>query len=164
MSKTKSNQTKKPVAPEKATGKAVKPVKRTPNGRTLKTKDEYLPQEKGKVKELKNKRWVAVIDSNQKNELAVVRLTDEEQKNTTELPTYKKGNKRKTHFKHFVETEDNEGKPIKATKNGKFQENSPAYDLSARELVKIKDKVLNHTKQSSENRKKIEKLHKKDKK
>ncbi|MBQ8686109.1 MAG: hypothetical protein IJ514_08060 [Clostridia bacterium] len=32
------------------------------------------------------------------------------------------------------------------------------------ELAKVKDKVLNHTKQSSENRKKIENLHKKDKK
>ncbi len=174
---------KKPVAGKRATGKnkttgtgktatgkksgsgrATQPAKRTPNGRMLKTKDEYLPKEKGKVKELKDKRWVAVIDSNQKNELAVVRLTDEEQKNTTALPTYKKGNKRDTYFKHFVETEDNEGNPIVATKNGKFQENPAKYDLSKRELEKVKDKVLNHTKQSSKNRENIENLHKNNKK
>lgn len=140
------------------------PIKRTPNGRTLKTKDEYLPQEKSKVEELKEKRWVAVIDSNQKNELAVVRLTDEKQENTTALPTYKKGNKRDTYFKHFVEIEDNEGNAIKATPQGKFQENPPDLDLTAREIADIKEKVLNHTKQTSKNRENIEKLHKNDKK
>ena len=120
-----------------------------------------MPQKDGQVKELKDKRWVAVIDSNEKNELAVVRLTDEQQENTTALPTYKKGNGRDTYFKHFVEIEDNEGNRIKATKNGKFQENTDDYDLSEREVKKVKDKVLNHTKQSSKNRDNIEKLHKK---
>ncbi len=134
--------------------------KKVPNGRTLKTKDEYLPQEKGKVKELKDRRWVAVIDSNKENELAVVRLTDEQQKNTTYLPTYKKGNRRKTYFKHFVEIEDNAGNAIIATDSGKFQENPPKYDLSTRELEKIRDKVLNHTKQSSKNRENIDNLKK----
>ena len=184
MSKTskKQNNAKKPVAGKTATGtkkpvragksatgankgsgRATQPAKRTPNGRTLKTKDEYLPQEKGKVKELKDKRWVAVIDSNKKNELAVVRLTDEEQKNTTALPTYKKGNNRDTYFKHFVETEDNEGNPIKATKNGKFQENPAKYDLSAEEVSKIRSKVYRHSKQATSNQDKINKLKEDDK-
>lgn len=139
------------------------PIKRTPNGRTLRTKDEYLPQDPSKVEELKQKRWVAVIDSNQKNELAVVRLTDEQQENTTALPTYKKGNKRDTYFKHFVEIKDNEGNPIKATKKGKFQENSPDLDLTAEEVSKIKSKVYRHSKQATSNRDKIKELKKDDK-
>lgn len=68
---------------------------------------------KGNSTKPKNKRIVAVIDSNSADELAVVRLTTQKQANTTELPTYKKGNKKETRFKHFVEITDNEGKPIK---------------------------------------------------
>ena len=139
--KTKAK--KKPAAKVKKPAAGKKNQKTlTPIGRTLKTKDEFLPQKKSKVKELKNKRWVAVIETNKKNELAVVRLTDENQKNTTLLPDYKKGNQKPTYFKHFVETKDNEGKPIKVSKTGKFQENPAKYDLSQDEVGKIRSKVL----------------------
>ena len=157
-----SKNNKKPVAKKPATGKK-KTVKRTPKGRTLKTKDKYLPQTKGKVKELKEKRWVVVIDSNERNELAIVRLTDEKQENTTVLPTYKKGNNRTTYFKHFVEITDNEGKPITVTKQGKFQENPSTYDLTRKEMSVVREKVLKHTKQASENQKKVEVLRNQDK-
>lgn len=131
-----------------------KPAGKTPLGRTLKTKDEYLPHDKSKVRQLKDKRWVVVIDKNTDEELAIVRLTDENQPNTTPLPTYKKGNKRDTYFKHFVETEDNEGNAIRVD-GKKFLENAAQYDLSKKELKFLRDKVLNHTKQSQENRNKI---------
>lgn len=43
-----------------------------PIGRTLKTKDEYLPYDPKKVQKLKQKRWVAVIDKNTNEDLAIV--------------------------------------------------------------------------------------------
>lgn len=89
--------------PRKAAVKNIsKKTKSVPIGRTLKTKDKYLPYDPKKVRELKDKRWVVVIDKNTNEELAVVRLTDERQPNTTHLPTYKKGNRKDTYFKHFV--------------------------------------------------------------
>lgn len=167
----KNNQTKKPRAnaannkrtkaakPEPAASKAgqfapQKKSKVTPPGRTLKTKDEYLPHDDSKVKQLKDRRWVVVIDKNTDEELAIVRLTDEKQANTTLLPTYKKGNKRDTYFKHFVEVEDNEGNAIRVD-GKKFLENAAEYDLSRKELKFLRDKVLNHSKQSQSNRNKI---------
>ncbi len=128
-----------------------------PIGRTIKTKDEYLPYDPKKVQELKQKRWIAVIDKNMNEELAIVRLTDERQPNTTPLPTYKKGNKRDTYFKHFVETEDSDGNAIRVD-GKKFIENLAKYDLSAKDVSVIREKVLKHTRQSQENRQKIEQL------
>ena len=134
--------------------------KRYPNGRTLKTKDKYLPIEKGKKSDnKKDERWVAVIDSNRKDELAVVRLTRQKQKNTTDLPTYKKGNRANSRFKHFVEIFDNDGNPIKVD-GKKFTENPKHLDLNAGELATVKNKVLEHCMQSSENKKKIADLKK----
>ena len=131
--------------------------KTVPIGRTVKTKDEYLPSKKSKVKELKQRRWVAVIDKNTNEELAVVRLTDENQQNTTLLKGYKKGNKKDTYFKHFVEVEDDQGNPIKVD-GVKFVENDKKYDLTSKQVKKIKEKVLYKVKQSSENKIKIASL------
>lgn len=137
---------------------SAKPVsQKTPIGRTIKTKDEYLPYDPKKVIELKDKRWIAVIDKNDFEELAVVRLTDEDQPNTSPLPTYKKGNKGDTYFKHFIEIEDNVGNPIKVD-NQRFIENHKKYDLRAEEIKEIQNKVLHRVKQSDANRKKIAKL------
>ena len=112
---------------------------------------------KGNSTKPKNKRIVAVIDSNSADELAVVRLTTQKQANTTELPTYKKGNKKETRFKHFVEITDNEGKPIKID-GIKFIENGKEYDLSVSELRRVSEHVLKHTAQAEENKMKIAKL------
>ena len=86
---------------------------RVPIGRTLKTQDKYLPSDRKKVQELKDRRWVVVIDKNTNEELAVVRLTTEKQPNSSPLPNYRHGNKKETRFKHFVETEDDEGNAIR---------------------------------------------------
>lgn len=132
--------------------------KKTKVGRTVKTKDEYLPIEKGKGKSTpKDKRWIAVIAVNDKGELAVVRLTTEKQSNTTKLKGYKKGNGQTTYFKHFVEIKDNQGKPIRID-GVRFIENPKKYDLNDEQVKQVQDKVLNHSKPSSENRKKISKL------
>ena len=162
----KSNHKRKSSAPKKAPSSNKPKMRETqkkdliPVGRTLKTKDEFLPQKKSKVKKLKDRRWVAVIETHTKNELAVVRLTDENQKNSTLLPDYKKGNKKPTYFKHFVETQDNEGNPIKASKKGKFQENPAQYDLSEKEVGKIRLKIFARCKQAKTNKEKVEELKK----
>lgn len=146
--------TKKPS--EKTADKNIS--KKVPNGRTIKTKDKYLPiDKKGKSTKPKDKRVVAVIDSNSADELAVVRLTTQIQPNTKPLPTYIKGNKKKTRFKNFVEVTDNEGNAIKLD-GIKFIENGKEYDLSVSELKKIRDTVLKHSPQADENRKKISEL------
>ena len=129
--------------------------KRYPNGRTIKTQDKYLPTDKkGKSTKPKTKRLVAIVDSNRYDELAVVRLTTQNQPNTTELRTYKKGNGKTTYFKHFVEIMDNEGNPIKIDGN-KFIENPRAWDLSADEIEYVRRGVFEGKRQSDDNKKKI---------
>ena len=161
MKKDKKLDTKKPVKKETKASKPEK--KKAPTkvevGNTLLTKDKYLPQKQSKVKQLKEKRWVAVIEKNEKEELGVVKLTTKEQANTTELKGYKTGNKKTTYFGHFVETEDNEGKPIKVD-NVKFKKNDTKYNLTRKQVQIVKDKVLKHSKQASENNRKIKKLKK----
>ena len=148
-----SKQTKTPPKTSTTNNKNVS--KRYPNGRTLKTKDKYLPIDRnGKSTDPKDERWVAVIDSNRKDELAVVRLTTQKQANTTSLPTYKKGNRKESFFKHFVEIEDRSGDPIKVDEK-KFKENPKKNYLTTDEVLFVRDKVLGHVKQSSENNRKI---------
>lgn len=178
---TKTTKTKKPSKPTKETksptkakpkkvkkrkiAKKAKPSpkeenksKRYPDGRTLQTRDKFLPLDKrGKSTSPKDERRVVIIDSNRRDELAVVRLTRQKQINTTSLPTYKKGNGKDSFFKHFVEIEDNERNPIKVD-GIKFKENNPSQDLSRKELEIVKDKVLNHSRQAGENKKNISAL------
>lgn len=95
---------------------------KVPQGRTLSTQDNFLGKSKtGSVK----KRPVVVIEANACNELAVVPLSTTPGKNRTKLPNYQQG---QSYFKHFVEIEDDEGKPIRI--NQKFKENHPNMDVS----------------------------------
>ena len=146
--------------------------KRYPNGRTLETHDKFLPIEKKGKSTILKKRRVVVIDSNRNDELAVVRFTTQNNENSSSLSEenendYKKKKKQKNEaesfFKHFIEIEDNEGKPIKAD-GYKFKENPWAYDLKKWQVNYIKDKNLYHCKQSSENQEKIDILKSRGKK
>jgi hypothetical protein len=138
-----------------AAGRVDKNVsKRYPNGRTLKTSDIHLPHNNETTGDLKENRHVIVIDSNSNDELAVVKLTTQNQPNTSPLPSYKMGNNKKSYYGHFVETKDNDDNAIKVD-GVKFEENLWKYDLNKNEVGQIKDKVLKHTRQSSENKKKI---------
>lgn len=150
---------------KKNTKKSDKNVsKRYPNGRTIKTQDKYLPTDKkGKSTKPKTKRRVVVVDSNRYDELAVVRLTTQNQPNTTELRTYKKGNGKTTYFKHFVEIMDDEGIPIKID-GKKFIENPWAWDLSADEVKTIQNTVYHRVLQSKSNNDKIKRLKSRGKK
>ncbi len=159
--KTVSPKKEKKPAPKQGKPTTSQKKKTTPIGRTVRTKDKFLPYDEKKVQKLKESRWVAVIDKNTNEELAVVRLTDEEQKNTTLLKGYKKGNKKKTYFKHFVEIMDKEGNPIKID-GVRFIENDKKNDLSSSQIEKVKDKVMRHSHQSQVNQAKIKQLHKKN--
>ena len=147
------------AAPRSRKSKAPAPRKsrtddgKVPQGRTLKTQDNFLPGGKktGSAKE----RPVVVIEDNGKNELAVVPLSSRNGKDRTRLRNYRQG---QSYYKHYVEIEDDEGKPIRI--NEKFQENHPNMDVSGEDVEKIRDKVFNHSRPAIKNRKKMDKFRK----
>lgn len=120
---------------------------RVPKGRTLTTRDKHLDK---KAKEPEKERPVVVIEANESNELAVVALTSRAGKDRTKLNDYQQG---QSYFKHYIEVEDSEGNAI--TIGEKFKENHPNMDVLEEDVERITDKVLNHSKASSENKKKI---------
>lgn len=120
--------------------------KTVPKGRTLMTNDKYLP---GAYTGSKKKRGAIVFDSNDNDELAVVPMSSKPGSNRTRLKNYQDG---KSYFKHYIETVDNEGKPIKI--NEKFSENHKNMDVSKKDLSIIEDTLFNTCKQHQKNRKK----------
>lgn len=149
--KTKTSNAKpksKPPATRTKEGKV-------PQGRTLTTKDGYLDK---KAKHPDKVRPLVVIEANANNDLAVVALSSRPGKDRTRLKSYEQG---KSFFKHYVETTDNENKPIHI--NEKFKENHSNMDVSKEDVAKMRDKVFNHSSPAPENKKKMEKFnHKKN--
>ena len=127
--------------------------KRTPTGRTLSTCDKNLPIKKGKSEKLKDKRTVVIIEVNEDNEFDIVPLSGSVGHNKTKLNNYQQGN---SYFKHFVEIEDSEGMPIQV--NSKFRENHKNRDVSQKDILIIRQRVLKSSKPAPENRKKLEKF------
>ena len=125
-------------------------AKKVPIGRTLTTYDHYLSHGKSTSKK---KRPVVVIDTNKRNELAVVPLSSRDGKHRTKLKKYQDG---KSYFKHFLEIEDNEKKPIKL--NQKFKANNASNDVSLRDVMRIREKIFKHSSPAAENRKKYDKF------
>lgn len=123
---------------------------KVPLGRTLTTHDKYLDKT---AKEPNKKRPVVVIEVNDCNDLAVVQLSSRAGKDRTRLKNYQQG---QSYFKHYVEIQDDEGNPIRV--NLKFRENSPDMDISRNDTERIRDKVLNRSKPSVANRKKMDKF------
>lgn len=126
-----------------------------PQGRTLTTQDKYLDK---KARQPDKLRPLVVIETNDENDLAVVQLSSRKGKNRTRLPKYQQG---QSYFKHFVEIEDDEGKPIRVNK--KFRENHQNMDVSDEDVNRIKYVVFSHGKTSSANRDKIKKFRNKKK-
>ena len=91
-----------------------------------------------------------VIETNASDELAIVSLSGHDGKNKTRLKGYQGGN---SYFKHFVEINDNENKPIKVGK--KFRENHKNQDVSKSDIDKIRDRVFKHSAPSPKNLEKI---------
>lgn len=92
---------------------------KVPQGRTLTTHDKYLDR---KAKQPDKTRPVVVIETNERNDLAVVQLSSRNGKDRTRLKNYQQG---QSYFKHYVEIMDDEGKPIRV--NQKIQRKSPEY-------------------------------------
>ena len=124
---------------------------RVPQGRTLKTHDNYLSG--GKKTGSKKERPVVVIEANAHNDLAVVPLSSRDGKNRTRLRNYQQG---QSYFKHYVEVMDDEGNPIRVNK--KFKENHPNMDVSGEDVETIRDTVFNRSKPMQGNRKRINKF------
>lgn len=122
-----------------------------PQGRTLSTYDNFLPG--GKKTGSRKERPVVVIEASDNNDLAVVPLSSRNGQNRTHLPNYQQG---QSYFKHYVEIEDDEGKPIRV--NEKFRENHPKMDVSGKDVTFIKDTVFNHSKPKQKNNKHINKF------
>lgn len=127
--------------------------KYVPWGRTLTTQDNFLGKQRTNSKK---KRPVVVIDNNKRNELAVVPLSSKKGANRTRLRNYQQG---QSYFKHFVEIEDDEGKPIIVGK--KFRENHQNMDISSKDVDLIRNRVLNHSVPALANRNKLAKFHSK---
>ena len=136
--------------PKKKANQARTASGKVPQGRTLTTRDKYLDK---KAKQPEKERPVVVIETNARNDLAVVQLSSRAGKNRTRLKNYQQGQSR---FKHYVEIMDDEGNPIRV--NQKFKENHPNMDVSDEDVKKIKDKVLGNSRPAAENRKKIDKF------
>ncbi|MCI9405206.1 MAG: hypothetical protein HFJ21_03370 [Clostridia bacterium] len=106
-----------------------------------------------KAKQPDKERPVVVIETNDRNDLAVVQLSSRAGKDRTRLKDYQQGQSR---FKHYVEIADDEGNPIRV--NAKFKENHPNMDVSGEDVEKIRDKVFNHSRPAPENREKLKKF------
>ncbi len=155
MAKRKSNTQKPPrrngaAMPKKKVNQARTASGKVPQGRTLTTRDKYLDK---KAKQPEKERPIVVIETNTRNDLAVVQLSSRAGKDRTRLPNYQQGQSR---FKHYVEIMVDEGNPIRV--NAKFKENHPNMDVSREDVKKIKDKVLGNSKPAPENRKKMDKF------
>lgn len=136
----------------------------TPNGRIVHTRDADLGGSHGYNKPGKRGayRMGVIVDSNTKEEIALVKLTTSEK--GTPLPGYKKG---KSKYRNYVYTTDCNGNPIKITptteeyrKSGKprFEVDKPKNDMSVRDVNKIKKDCVNDPKTGKENRKRLHRL------
>lgn len=147
----KKNERKPPHKNGAATPKKKNQARTTsgkvPQGRTLTTRDKYLDK---KAKQPEKARPVVVIETNARNDLAVVQLSSRNGKDRTRLKNYQQG---QSYFKHYVEIMDDEGKPIRI--NHKFKENHPNMDVSGEDVAFIKDKVFNHSKPMQKNKQRI---------
>ena len=127
-----------------------------PWGRTLTTKDNYLGKQKTGSKKT---RPVVVVDNNVRNELAVVPLSSKKGSNRTELKGYKNPKtNQKTYYKHFLEIEDDEGKPIVV--NEKFRENHKNMDVSHKDVESIRDMLFKKSRVKQHNVKQLDKFKK----
>ena len=114
-------------------------------GQTLETNDLFLPHKK---QPNSKSRPVIVVAKNKYNDYAVVPGSKQLTRNTR--PYNKYGIK---NYRNNVEIVDNEGKPIK--RNKKFLLTQNCSKLPKKDVEIIYDKVVNHSRFSSENRKKM---------
>ena len=105
--------------------------KKVPKGRTVQTRDEYIEggYPKPGYEDKGNYRKGVVIDTNELDELAIVVLIT----SPKGKPISKSAKER---YKPYVETKDDEGKPVRIGK--KFLENPPRKDIPAETVKAIR--------------------------
>lgn len=123
-------------------------VRKIEVGQTLESNDLNLPHDKNNPPKSK-KRPVITAFINRDNELAVIPASTQKTKNTTYYGRY--GIK---FYRNVIEIEDNEGKPIKVGE--KYRVTDKCTKLPIQETKFITNQVINHTRNSSENRRKLE--------
>lgn len=120
-------------------------------GQTLETKDAYLPIDKKHTKKLKESRPVIVVSKINNTlgneEYAVIPTSTENTPNTKKFNKY--GIK---YTRNNIEVVDNDNLPI--TQNHKFKVTENSTIIPKNIAIQLLDINLNHTKFSSENRKK----------
>lgn len=120
------------------------------NGTIVHTRDEYFNSGKNFKKQgyekKGNYRKAVVVDSNRKDELALVKLTSSKPNNklVKDIPFYETSESK---FKAFIEVEDRNGKPIKIS--GRFIPNNQGkhYSEKAANAIK-KDCVKNENRRT----------------
>ncbi len=131
---------------------SVEPYNELPIGQTLETKDKYLPFNKKTSQSLKDSRPVIIVEKQKnpqgKEEYAIIPGSTQDTHNTTE---YRKHGIR--FYRHNLEVRDSAGQPI--MQNDKFKATEKSSQLPRRDVEKMKEHVLHHTKQSSENQRKM---------
>ena len=119
-----------------------------PNGRTVQTRDEYFEGAKEYRKPgYEDKglyRGAVVVDSNRDDELALIVLTTKGEDIA---------GRKKSKYRPFIETLDDDGNPIKIGK--KFKENKPKKDLSSKAVADIKKLTFKKAGNAEENRRKV---------
>ncbi len=125
-------------------------------GQTLETNDLYLPYKSNRVPKSKN-RPVIIVDKNRNNEFVVIPGSTEDTPNTTYY-----GKHKIKYYRHNIEIEDNDGKPIMV--GTKFRKTSNCSKLPESEAIRIRNHVVNHTKFSSDNKTKYNKFWNRNKK
>jgi len=139
--------------------------KTIPRGRTVRTSDGSFEGNKNYIKpgyeNNKTYRRSAVLDTNELDELALVKLYGNDGKTGIHLPNYQDGY---SLFRPFIETKDENGKPIKISE--KFVEQHESNDLSIKDIQKIRRALFNkkNKKVYEENSSKIIELKKRRKK
>lgn len=168
---TKSKQKKK--APGKKPTVKIKPYergkkakakknlsKKIPKGRTVRTRDEFFEGQgnykKPGYENAGNYRKAAVVDSNEFDELALVKLYGYKKgRKGFRLKNYQQGN---SMFRPYVVILDDDNNPIAI--GNKFVECSPSEDLSKKDVAKIHNYLFKQSNENlrKENSKKISKL------
>ena len=132
---------------------------RVRNGRTVQTRDEFFyghaNYRKPGYEHKGAYRKAVVIDSNKRDELALVKLTTSPKGRAIDGET-------KSKYKPFIETLDDSGKPIKLGK--KFQANSPQKDLSKAATNAIKRDCITDSVTGKKNRARLRKMKNRQKK
>lgn len=100
-------------------------------GETVTIDDNYM-----NLGSKSKKRWHAIVEQNDRDELGVVGLESKKRKNNIKLRDYKAGNKKDTYYSMFLEIKNYEGSPLKVGNDVK--QNNSSSRLNDKQLSAIR--------------------------